>query len=294
MKRTTKFTLNGIFLLGLLTACLSIARAATTNSRSYAKQDVTYTSMIPGLMSAIEEKLGIFFASAPMLRQFTTYVSRRRTFLPSTSTDSPAQMNGDFLRMRRKIRWRDVFWYRPLDDSSVGKLYPKTGGKMMREPTNEDKEVRESALDRVWKRIGRAFGGNVKPEDGLPVEPAVATISDSAGSKSSGSRADEETKKPWDLDVEKSALVSAPAFGSSNLPVRAGANMTEKPVKEGSMHPVQGQAREEGRIRNGEKGSVSGSGSSSAARDPADVISSSDSTIKIYDTGVGNEQGNAT
>lgn len=73
MKAKTKRQLNILFALGLITAVLSIGRAAT------------------------------------ILRQFWAYRSRTHTSLPTKARQYP---NEDFEKMRYRINMRDIFWYR--------------------------------------------------------------------------------------------------------------------------------------------------------------------------------------
>ena len=57
----------------------------------------------------VEEKCGIIFASAPALRQFAAYISHRRTVFPTRNRQDPEE---DFIRFRRRVNLRDLFWFR--------------------------------------------------------------------------------------------------------------------------------------------------------------------------------------
>lgn len=52
--------------------------------------------------------MGIICACAPAIRQFVAYVKRTGTVLPTKDRQYP---NQDFVKMRRRINLRDIFWY---------------------------------------------------------------------------------------------------------------------------------------------------------------------------------------
>lgn len=54
------------------------------------------------------EKLGIIFACGPALRQLYGYYKRVGTIKPTKNRQNPEQ---DFVKMRGRITWRDIFWY---------------------------------------------------------------------------------------------------------------------------------------------------------------------------------------
>ena len=108
MKRKTKIILDCIFALGIITAALSIGRAASTNTSIW-KEDSTWREMPSDTFTLVEEKAGIIFASCAVLRQFIAYRQRTGTVLPSSKRQKP---DADFVKMRRKVNWRNIFWYR--------------------------------------------------------------------------------------------------------------------------------------------------------------------------------------
>lgn len=121
MKCRTKLFLDVIFALGLITAGLSIGRAATTNTGIW-QTDSTWRTIPSNTFSMVEEKAGIIFASCPALRQFITYRKRVGTVLPSNKRQAP---NADFVKMRRRINLRDIFWYRKPSMTNGRVLAPR-------------------------------------------------------------------------------------------------------------------------------------------------------------------------
>ncbi|KAL8775644.1 MAG: hypothetical protein Q9209_000140 [Squamulea sp. 1 TL-2023] len=132
MKRKTKRHLNIIFGLGLVTASLSIARAATLTRKALTEDKtcrviphtLVYVPLIDSrtgnimpsmLVNTFECHLGLILACAPALRQFWAYRTRTHTFLPSKHRQYP---NEDFEKMRRRINLRDIFWYRKAHEVS--------------------------------------------------------------------------------------------------------------------------------------------------------------------------------
>ena len=71
----------------------------------------------------IEETFGTGFACAPALRQLYSYYRRTGSLLPEKDRQRP---NEDFLKMRRKINIRDIFWYRKavLVNGRVREAFP--------------------------------------------------------------------------------------------------------------------------------------------------------------------------
>lgn len=126
MKRTTKVILDVIFALGLITAVLSIGRAATITHEALT---VDFTCKPKPLTSAVtlshylltrsgnivlplyfglfESKVGIFLACCPALRQIISYYHRTKTILPSADRQAP---NADFSAMRHRVNLRDWVW----------------------------------------------------------------------------------------------------------------------------------------------------------------------------------------
>ena len=177
MRRRTKVVLDAIFLLGLLTAGLSVGRAVTTRSDTYdndltcksaivltifwyaAYLPLTGNAVIPGTMSCIEDKLGIFFASCPMIRQFITYTLRKKTMLPTTTRPPP---DGDFIAMRKRVKLRDIFWYRKNTSNDVAPP-PSAKPNQPKHISPRDPEVSVSASGRIWNAIARMFGRRSQP-----------------------------------------------------------------------------------------------------------------------------------
>lgn len=118
MRRSTKLILDIIFAFGFVTAGLSIGRAATTNNGIW-KEDSTWRVMPSDTFSLVEHHAGIFFASCPAVRQFFAYRKRVGTIYPSDRRQEP---NADFVKMRRKINLRDIFWYRQAS-ATKGRVY---------------------------------------------------------------------------------------------------------------------------------------------------------------------------
>jgi len=125
MKAKTKRQLNILFALGLITAVLSIGRAATITKKTLNDDttciftwitvqpfvtDSCIGNIIPAYyFSSFECNLGIIFACGPALRQFWAYRTRTHTSLPTKARQYP---NEDFEKMRYRINMRDIFWYR--------------------------------------------------------------------------------------------------------------------------------------------------------------------------------------
>ena len=93
----------------------------------------------------IEENLGITFACCPALRQLFAYYAKTRSFKPPSPPHTP---NEDFIRMRRHVNLRDIFWYSQPQSGltsvvSGGPVYPPE-----EEIDREAKEVAEEAAKR--------------------------------------------------------------------------------------------------------------------------------------------------
>ena len=71
----------------------------------------------------IEDNFGVIFACAPAIRQLYAYHRRTGTILPGKDRQRP---NEDFKKMRRKINFRDIFWYRQavLTEGRVRDAHP--------------------------------------------------------------------------------------------------------------------------------------------------------------------------
>ncbi|KAI9672706.1 MAG: hypothetical protein M1831_000141 [Alyxoria varia] len=152
MKRKTKSILHTIFLLGLVTAGLSIGRAVTTKNSTWAV-DMTWNSTVNGSFSFTEEKIGIVLASCPMIRQGIVYAFRHKTLCPTSRRIPP---NDDFVAMRKRIKLRDIFWYRQTEPRELLPPQPLSAEKP-RDISPRDQEVKKSGLDHVWRNFVQIF-----------------------------------------------------------------------------------------------------------------------------------------
>ena len=75
------------------------------------------------IFSMTEEKCGMIFACGPTIRQFFAYWRRVGTILPSHKRQKPEE---DFVRMRRRVELRDLFWFRQpvMRDGRVIEVHP--------------------------------------------------------------------------------------------------------------------------------------------------------------------------
>ncbi|KAL9094317.1 MAG: hypothetical protein Q9165_003458 [Trypethelium subeluteriae] len=117
----------------------------------------------------IEETFGTGFACAPAIRQLYGYYRRTGTILPGKDRQSP---NEDFLKMRRKVNIRDIFWYRQaiLKDGRIRDAYPifqrKTGSDIERLavperlPSDAPPVTEKSVLDWWEGGIKKVFCGS--------------------------------------------------------------------------------------------------------------------------------------
>ncbi|CAO1601331.1 hypothetical protein XANCAGTX0491_004999 [Xanthoria calcicola] len=161
MKLKTKRQLNLIFSLGLVTALLSIGRAATL-TRKALSEDTTWNMVPSYYFTMFEDKLGIIFACAPAIRQFWAYRSRTHTFLPSKQQQYP---NEDFEKMRSRINLRDIFWYRQartigdrvLEASPIVRSSKSPPPEASSDDPQSSKDVTSSVLDTWEKKIKNIF-----------------------------------------------------------------------------------------------------------------------------------------
>ena len=109
--------------------------------------------------SMVEEKCGIIFASAPAVRQFVAYRLRVGTFKPTTARQLPEQ---DFVRFRKRINLRDIFWYRQasLTDGRVTRpqrmFYPPTSDRSENGSDTAhlvEENAEKSALDAMTGKV---------------------------------------------------------------------------------------------------------------------------------------------
>ena len=123
--------------------------------------------------------MGIICACGPAIRQFIAYIQRTGTVMPSDSRQYP---NEDFVRMRRHITLRDIFWYqRP--NLKGGRVLDAT--PICTRMSNEDVEATaQRSLLSDWRRkiSGRIFSGNsvgdtLSSQRGVPTENRGMTVS---------------------------------------------------------------------------------------------------------------------
>ena len=178
MRSRTKRQLNVLFGLGLITAALSIARAATITKKTlnddptcrfaltthyFLHTDSSKGNMVSSYyFGSFEGNLGIILACGPAIRQFWAYRTRTQTSLPSKHRQNP---NGDFEKMRYRINLRDIFWYRKahtvgnrvFDASPIFRSNsPPPDGSSSNAQTSS--QVRNSALDSWEKWMKKLFG----------------------------------------------------------------------------------------------------------------------------------------
>lgn len=109
------------------------------------------------MWSMVEEKCGIIFASGPAIRQFVAYYRRVGTVLPSRRRQIPG---GDFVEMRYRITFRDLFWYR-RSGSNLGTNEPHTrlfrNGDRIALPDMLPTDPSKSRLDIEEGKVKRLF-----------------------------------------------------------------------------------------------------------------------------------------
>ena len=152
MRRSTKLVLNVIFGLGIVTAALSIGRAATTSTAVF-EEDTTWREIPSEICSVLEEKFGIILASCPALRQFIVHCIRQRSVKPSSRLQEP---DADFVKMRQRIKARDILWYRKKENKELP-LAAGPGSARERVPSPEEPEAQDSALDVFWAKFSGVF-----------------------------------------------------------------------------------------------------------------------------------------
>ena len=128
--------------------------------------DTSWRIVPSNTFSLVEEKCGIIFASAPALRQFIAYRRRVGTFYPSKYRQAP---NEDFAKMRRRVRLRDILWYRQpkvQDDGRVTDARPMLGRSSTSEAVDQVSKHQSCAemspLDVGGKKMSAAFHINKK------------------------------------------------------------------------------------------------------------------------------------
>ncbi|KAI9703027.1 MAG: hypothetical protein M1820_006018 [Bogoriella megaspora] len=103
----------------------------------------------------MEERFGNIFACAPAIRQFIAYRQRVGTVWPTASRQKP---NEDFVKSRRQITLRDIFWYRHADfvNNQIFEAKPIVQKAIEPPPTDDiadlEKMAHASVLDSwLWK-----------------------------------------------------------------------------------------------------------------------------------------------
>lgn len=108
--------------------------------------------------SLVEEKCGIIFASCPAVRQFVAYRRRVGTFFPSKHRQFPEQ---DFVRFRRRVNLRDIFWYRKASLNEGRVLGPQRLFHPPSDPSVSDQlsnaTAKKSVLDVWFERLMYPF-----------------------------------------------------------------------------------------------------------------------------------------
>ncbi|KAL9000111.1 MAG: hypothetical protein Q9169_001186 [Polycauliona sp. 2 TL-2023] len=188
MRPRTRRQLNVIFGLGLITASLSIGRAATLTRKAL-------RNIVPSYyFTLFEDKLGIIIACAPALRQFWAYRSRTRTCLPTKQRQYP---NEDFEKMRYRINLRDILWYRKarIVGNRVFDAAPIFQGRSPPPEASSDdpqssSKVKNSVLDSWENKMKEAFayGPNQKTAQRPPSIDSKPTSSEFSGRKSHTNR----------------------------------------------------------------------------------------------------------
>ncbi|KAL8930476.1 MAG: hypothetical protein Q9208_000660 [Pyrenodesmia sp. 3 TL-2023] len=225
MKARTKRQLNFIFALGLITALLSIGRAATT-TKATLTEDTSWRMVPSYYFTSFECQLGIIIACGPALRQFWAYRSRTHTSLPTKHRQAP---NEDFKKMRYRINLRDIFWYREahmvgdrvLEAAPIFQRKSPPPDASSSDPKSSTK-VSNSALDIGEKKTKNVFhfGHNHETARRLPSgdsKSSPSDVSQKERSNESSELGDLPSKKPrpssrWGLFSSKpgNKTVSSP------------------------------------------------------------------------------------
>ena len=163
-----------MFLLGLVTAGLSIGRVATTNTGIWDK-DTSWRIQPPNTFSMVEEKAGLVFACGPALRQLVVHVLRNKTILPRRRQQLPDE---DFMKMRKKVKLRDIFWFRNPHASQLATftgspVYPPEHYIDSGTQQRAERAAKKSPLD-SWKANAMAVFGKSSPNETLSSEGSPA------------------------------------------------------------------------------------------------------------------------
>ncbi|KAL8691417.1 MAG: hypothetical protein Q9218_003353 [Villophora microphyllina] len=179
MKKSTKRGLNLIFSLDLITSSLSIARVATISDKVEA-EDSTFRTFVSGICSTVEGEMGIICACGPAIRQFIAYIQRTGSVFPSNSRQYPGE---DFVKMRRRINLRDIFWFQ-APNVIAGRVLDAFPVRTQRSKENVEATAQRSLLG-DWRRkitgilsSGNSAGNRSTSSKGdLPMGSTSMTVS---------------------------------------------------------------------------------------------------------------------
>ena len=123
--------------------------------------------------------MGIICACGPAIRQFIAYIQRTGTVMPSDSRQYP---NEDFVKMRRRITLRDIFWYH-APNLKGGRVLDAT--PICTKMSNEDVEATaQRSLLGDWRRkisgrifSGKSAGNSMSNRRGVPRGSGGMTVS---------------------------------------------------------------------------------------------------------------------
>ncbi|KAL8689577.1 MAG: hypothetical protein Q9218_004781 [Villophora microphyllina] len=227
MRPKTKRQLNVIFALSLITAPLSIGRAASLTKKTLT-EDTTWNMVPSYYFSMFEIKLGLIFACGPAIRQFWAYRTRTKSSLPTNRRQYP---NEDFEKMRYRINLRDIFWYRKAP--MVGDKVFEAARMFQNKPPQSDassskrqnsSKISNSVLD-VWeKRIKRVMGASRDQEViYVQVEPyargtGLQSILTTFQASCNGSSGNPDPSYPKTFEKQDPTGVSRPNDLSSKKP----------------------------------------------------------------------------
>ncbi|KAI9671856.1 MAG: hypothetical protein M1831_003384 [Alyxoria varia] len=192
IKRSTKLVLNVIFALGMITAGLSIGRAATLKPEFW-DHDALYRIMPSLTLSLVEEKMGIIFASCPALRQCVVYIQRSHTLLPSAHRCEP---NADFATMRRRVTVRDIMWWQdPKKKSLVSASMSTSQRPMLEGQTISEATAQQDSEERARLDPFRKLRRGIKAVLSLPSRGSVDRSTDTA--KATKASSNMEKARGW-------------------------------------------------------------------------------------------------
>lgn len=123
--------------------------------------------------------MGTICACGPAIRQFIAYIQRTGTVMPSSSRQYP---NEDFVRMRRRITLRDIFWYhRP--NLTAGRVLDALPSCTQRAKEDVEATAQRSLLG-DWRRkisgmifSGNSAGNSMSSRSALPMQSSGMTVS---------------------------------------------------------------------------------------------------------------------